>query len=263
MQTLVMDDTLGLLYDFITSVPAVQSPAYNVVAPTLDDSSAAGTHYFTFLITAHTSDPRVFFISQPDSGYSVDNLAPRAPANLAGVVVNNTVFLHWSPNSEIDLAGYKVYRSAVPNFDSDTMTAYATTSDTMYTDANVLQGNSYYALRAVDIHDNRSSKSNEVAIMLVGVEEKGRIPTEFALYQNYPNPFNPSTTIKYEIPTAAHVSLKVYDVLGQVVAALVDEEQGAGYKSMVFDATHLPSGIYLCRVTAGTFLDVKKLVLVK
>ena len=70
MQTLVMDDTLGLLYDFITSVPAVQSPAYNVVAPTLDDSSAAGTHYFTFLITAHTSDPRVFFISQPDSGYS-------------------------------------------------------------------------------------------------------------------------------------------------------------------------------------------------
>jgi hypothetical protein len=89
------------------------------------------------------------------------------------------------------------------------------------------------------------------------------IPKEFALEQNYPNPFNPSTVIRYQLPVANHVALKIYDVLGQEVATLVDEIQDAGYKSATWDASTLPSGLYFYKLTAGTFSEVRKLMLVK
>jgi hypothetical protein len=94
-------------------------------------------------------------------------------------------------------------------------------------------------------------------------EAQPLIPGEFSLEQNYPNPFNPVTAIRYVLPTNAHVTLRVYNVLGQQIATLVDELQDAGYKSVLFDAGGLPSGIYIYRISAGTFTDQRKLLLVK
>lgn len=94
-----------------------------------------------------------------------------------------------------------------------------------------------------------------------GVSEK--IPENFALEQNYPNPFNPTTTIKYDIPVESFVILKIYNTLGQEVATLVNEMQMPGYKFFKWDASNLPSGIYIYRLTAGKFTDVKKLILIK
>jgi hypothetical protein len=97
-----------------------------------------------------------------------------------------------------------------------------------------------------------------------GIGERAvEIPQQFDLGQNYPNPFNPSTTIEYELPTRAHVTLTVYNLLGQVVAMPVDEVQTAGYKSAVFNASGLPSGVYLYRLQAGEFVATKKLVVLK
>ncbi len=95
-----------------------------------------------------------------------------------------------------------------------------------------------------------------------------KIPAEFALSQNYPNPFNPSTVINYTIPEigtqhAVSVQLKIYNTLGQVVETLVDEMQEAGFKSVTFDASSIPSGIYFYRLTAGNWGDTKKLLLMK
>ena len=89
------------------------------------------------------------------------------------------------------------------------------------------------------------------------------IPKKFELMQNYPNPFNPTTVIKYALPKDAHVSLKVYNVLGQEVATLVDKNVDAGYHEVNFDASQLSSGIYIYRIEAGKYVAVKKMMLLK
>lgn len=89
------------------------------------------------------------------------------------------------------------------------------------------------------------------------------VPGDFALYNNYPNPFNPETTFRFDIPKEAHVTLSVYNVLGQAVITLIDEELKAGRYSTVLDASDYPSGIYFYQLTAGNFTAVKKGVLLK
>jgi serine protease len=96
-----------------------------------------------------------------------------------------------------------------------------------------------------------------------GVKEAKEIPTTFSLSQNYPNPFNPSTTIKYGLPRDVKVRLEVYNVLGQRVAVLVDEEQKAGYYEVLFQNSNLASGVYFYRLSAGEFAQAKKLMLVR
>jgi hypothetical protein len=89
------------------------------------------------------------------------------------------------------------------------------------------------------------------------------LPVEFSLSQNYPNPFNPSTVIRYSIPEQTYVEIVVYDRLGQSVMKLVGQEQQSGYHEIRFDASHLPSGIYIYRLRAGGFVASKKLMLLK
>ncbi|MFC2139467.1 T9SS type A sorting domain-containing protein [Bacteroidota bacterium] len=89
------------------------------------------------------------------------------------------------------------------------------------------------------------------------------VPTEYQLMQNYPNPFNPSTIISYGIPSAETVTLKIYNTLGQEVATLVDEFQQAGYHSIEWNIGDLGSGIYFYKLTAGSFSDTKKCVILK
>jgi Secretion system C-terminal sorting domain len=89
------------------------------------------------------------------------------------------------------------------------------------------------------------------------------VPRQFELAQNYPNPFNPVTTIKFQLPSKEFVTLKVYDIIGREVATLVDGLKDAGSHDVKFDASNLPSGVYLYRITAGTYIETKKLVLIK
>jgi Tol biopolymer transport system component len=96
-----------------------------------------------------------------------------------------------------------------------------------------------------------------------GVKESKEIPTTFSLSQNYPNPFNPSTTIKYGLPKDVKVTLEVYNILGQRVAMLVDEEQKAGYYEVVFQNANLASGVYFYRIQASMFSEIRKMVLVR
>jgi hypothetical protein len=89
------------------------------------------------------------------------------------------------------------------------------------------------------------------------------LPNGSSLEQNYPNPFNPSTTIRYGLPSRSHVTLTVFNTLGQQVATLVQGEQEAGFHEVQFDASSLASGVYLYRLQAGDFLKTKRLLLLK
>ena len=88
-------------------------------------------------------------------------------------------------------------------------------------------------------------------------------PKTFLLEQNYPNPFNPSTTIRYQLPVASEVKLEVYDVLGKKIATLVNERQSAGSYQVVWNASGLSSGTYFYRLQAGTFVETKKMIMMK
>ena len=90
-----------------------------------------------------------------------------------------------------------------------------------------------------------------------------QIPNRFSLGQNYPNPFNPSTRIQYQVSNGSQVSLKVYDVLGNQVATLVDEYKPAGSYEVDFKAINLASGMYLYKIQAGSFVETKKMILLR
>lgn len=98
---------------------------------------------------------------------------------------------------------------------------------------------------------------------VTGISPKTEIPTEYSLSQNYPNPFNPATTIEYALPRPGTVKLVVYDLVGKEVAVLVNEYKQAAYHRVNFDAAALSSGVYLYRITAGNFVDTKKMLLLK
>jgi hypothetical protein len=110
---------------------------------------------------------------------------------------------------------------------------------------------------------NIISTEGEDIVSAIELTENDLIPNEFSLQQNYPNPFNPLTTIKYDIKELTMVELKVFDILGREVATLVNDEKPVGYYEIKFNASNLPSGIYFYRLKAGSYIETKKMVLMK
>ena len=96
-----------------------------------------------------------------------------------------------------------------------------------------------------------------------GVKDSDVEPNGFELEQNYPNPFNPSTTIRYRLPVSGQVTLTVYDVFGREVVRLVDAKQSAGTYEVKFDGAHLNSGFYFYKLSAGSFMQTKEMLLLK
>ena len=108
-----------------------------------------------------------------------------------------------------------------------------------------------------------SVRSQLAALGLTHAEQTQELAVGFALEQNYPNPFNPFTTIRYQLPARGYVSLRVFDMMGREAAVLVDAEQEVGDWSVEFDARNLASGVYLYRLSVGSFVQTKKLVVLR
>ena len=128
-----------------------------------------------------------------------------------------------------------------------------------------------YRVKAVDNGNHTSDPSDVVTAHVLGgypdkiiaQQTETITPAEYKLEQNYPNPFNPTTSIYYNLKDAGYVSLKVFNMLGQEIAELVNENQSEGYHSVEFNAFDIPSGIYIYQIKAGEFSGIKKMMLVK
>lgn len=112
--------------------------------------------------------------------------------------------------------------------------------------------------------DSLESAINGLKNITTGIANLGLdIPKSFLLNQNYPNPFNPSTAISYQLSAFSHVTLKIFDILGNEVSTLVNENQRAGYYKINFNAGNLSSGVYFYRLQAGNFVSSKKMIVLK
>ena len=121
-------------------------------------------------------------------------------------------------------------------------------------------------LSAADLSQlqQHATRARDIYQVISGVEQVSpSFPVEFALHQNFPNPFNPATTIRYDLRADTRVSLKVFNILGQEVLTLVNEEQKAGYKSVEWNASNFASGVYFYRLQAGPYTGTKKLLLLR
>ncbi len=128
---------------------------------------------------------------------------------------------------------------------------------------DIIYKNKFYILGGMDENSNAVKTVEYIMDKTTDVRQDYKIPYEFSLEQNFPNPFNPSTKISWQSPVAGHQTLKVYDVLGNEVAALVDEYREAGRYEATFDASKLSSGIYFYKFQTGSFIQSKKMTLLK
>ncbi len=151
---------------------------------------------------------------------------------------------------------------------------YATTSLNGMSTTWVQQGTNNIGMVDAETIDIRNSDGTVVVgtfgsgvystqFTTTAVKENNNVPIAYSLLQNYPNPFNPSTIIKYSVAKTSPVTLKVFDVLGREVETLVNEQQAAGNYSVTFNAGNLSSGVYFYRMQSGSFVQTKKLILIK
>ena len=223
-------------------------------------------YYTTFFVSAMTETPGVYFDSDPDSGYSVDNIAPGVPTGL--MVAYNTgsgTELLWEGCPDADFQYFCIYRSDEENFEPSPENLVHMTASASWTDP-VDEGWQYtYKITAVDCNGNESDAAS--ATTVTG-DETPSTPKAFALHQNIPNPFNPATVIRFDLPRAAHVGLHIYDVSGRLVCTLADKEMEPGSKEIAWDGRDdagrgTASGVYFYRLTASSFTETRKMVLLK
>jgi hypothetical protein len=124
---------------------------------------------------------------------------------------------------------------------------------------NIIAAKSYSISEIITDEDGLTKKNEATEVSFMG----SLAVDSYALEQNYPNPFNPATTIRYAIPAAGHVTLKIYDVLGKEVKTLVNETKDTGRYEVMFDASQLSSGVYIYRIEAGEFTASHKMLLLK
>ena len=198
-----------------------------------------------------------------------DPSIPVELSNFNAVAINRNVILNWTTSTELNNSGFEILRQTQPKENWQNIgfvPGFGTTTEHnsySFTDEVVENGTYYYTLKQIDF-DGSFEYSNIVEVLV-------NQPFEFSLEQNYPNPFNPVTNIQYVLSSKQFVSLIVYDLIGNKVETLVNEEKPAGSYKVEFNAFMIPSGVYFYQLKAGSpstrsghgFVETKKMILLK
>jgi hypothetical protein len=193
-----------------------------------------------------------------------------------GTVYNQPIVLYWNEHPNVNVTQYQIWRRVKHNGVMGTAELIATVNrgTTSYVDGDYNLTRSYtndllyYDVRPYYSTENTYSDDNWVAVFGVLMPKTSDSTMVTAIefensLSNFPNPFNPTTIIKYSIKESGHVSIKVFDLIGQQVAELVNEEKEAGSYSVSFDASHLPSGVYIYTINSSSFVQTRKMLLMK
>jgi hypothetical protein len=174
------------------------------------------------------------------------------------------VHLIWKTVSEQNNYGFKIERKQDHSFENIGFVRGSGTSQTGktydFTDTTATAGHWVYRLKQIDF----SGKVTVLGTVQVDVQ----LPKQFALHQNYPNPFNPATRIVYELPHPTHVTIRVYNAIGQVVRTLVNTRQAAGIHAVLWQGANdygepAAAGLYFYELRAGSFRQIRKMVLIR
>ncbi len=230
---------------------------------TVNSSTTTGTmnrHYHMDNGTGCTLTSTNTAATRPNIMMTFLLVVPVEFSSFNAVSENGNVRLNWSTATEKNNAGFEVERK-----DEDgtfikigQVAGSGTSTETHnynFIDRNIKVGSYTYRIKQID-YDGKFSYSGEVQ---VDVQKPGY----YSLEQNYPNPFNPSTKINYAIPVAGKVTLKIYDILGNEISTLVNEQKEAGIHSIVLNANSLSSGVYFYELKAGNFVKRMKMLLTK
>jgi len=242
-------------WDYVATIPAHGESEYSMVLPTLGDSTASGIEWTTFMVRAATASRYVYFDSEPDSGYSVDNLAPAAPANFRvnQVTADGSVELEWDANEEIDFRRYDLHRGTTPGFVPSGATLIAQLTGTVHVDPQATSIGSpvYYKLSARDQAGNESNYA--VANTSVTGVGGDAVPGQLALVAEGANPATEFARFRLELPAAGPASLEIYDVLGRRVWQSASPAYVAGRLSLTWDlrgrsGSRVGAGLYFARL---------------
>jgi photosystem II stability/assembly factor-like uncharacterized protein len=187
-------------------------------------------------------------------------IIPVELTSFTAIAQSNFVELKWSTATETNNSGFEIERSEddVSFNKIGFVQGFGTTTEPKsycYADQSVKNGTFYYRLKQVD-YDGSYEYSDVVEVNL-------NVPIEYGLQQNYPNPFNPSTSIKYSIPVEIEVRLEILNVLGEQVELLINETKTAGTYDALWNASNMSSGVYFYRLQAGSFVETKKMILLR
>jgi hypothetical protein len=260
-------------WEIVGSFTACQQDTYLYRASTAVDCSddpESDNTYAVYVVSAHTTDPFVWTVSEPDSGCSIDNLAPCMPMSLSGTPSDDPegLDLSWDANTEPDLGGYKVYRGTNPDFVPDMGNLLTTICETGAFDGDWSWAAGYcYKVSAVDLSENESEHATLCNDQITGVDPMPTPEVTF-LEQNYPNPFNPITTIAFGLRESGHVTLKIYDAAGRTVVVLIDESRPAGRYAVEWtgrfqNGLFAASGVYFYRLQTKEFEETRKMILLR
>ncbi len=259
-------------WTFVVEVPAMMEPEYSCVAFTFGDSTEAGIPWAEYRVVAHGEAPIEYWASDSESGYSVDNLAPGAPIDLAGEAASPTeAELEWlaSGQDDEDLAFYTLYRGEESGFPLDEAHAVGTTTDLILIDP-CGEGLWYYRVTALDVHGNESPGSNEVAVQVgfSAVDDAAAIPTRTVLHAIRPNPVMRSAAIAFDLAQPTDVQLSLWSVDGRQVATLASGAHPAGHHIVEWQGRDgqghpLPHGVYFARLRAGDYTARQRMLVVQ
>ncbi len=256
-RSFVMDPAHSQLYAWQyvgSTTPAHFLSAYGYLAATTGDSIAGSNPPTVFMVVARNASSSMYWLSPPDSGYSVDNLAPAAPAPFTGTWTSGTVALHWDPSSASDFASYHLYRGSSPGFVPGPSNQIATLPDTGYVDP--AGAPYYYKLSAVDAHGNESGFALYTPIGTADAPHGDR-PASVRLAPPQPNPAVRTALIACDLPRRAPIELVVHDASGRVVRTLASGVREAGRFTVPWDLRdqtdrRVAAGVYFVRlVTPG------------